>query len=189
MYTKYRLHYAPIDSVWNTLENKKLHEPRIVIPIFRGGLLVGWQARDVTGSSPIKYLTTPGWKKTEVLYNMDVAKWYSDVVLVEGPTDVWRVGDNAMALMGKTLAHGSIQAEILQTLWGDRGRCLICLDSYEDDPDTVAASAKLLAELDKLNVFPEGRAIFNLPNRDPGDWDHDELEALLNAAFGYLQMH
>lgn len=186
MYADYRLHYAPVGSVWNPLESHALREPRIVIPMFRGGLLVGWQARDITDTSKIKYLTTPGWKKTEVLYNMDVAKWYNAVVLVEGPTDAWRVGPNAMALMGKSLSATSTQAKILKTLWGDRGRCLICLDSYEDDPDTVESAVKIMKVLVEIGAFPKGIGIFNLPNKDPGSWDHDELEAKLNQCFNYM---
>jgi len=187
LYTQYRLHYAPQGALWNIIENKALYEDRIVIPIFHGGILTGWQARDITGASPIKYLTAPGWRKTEALYNMDVAKWFRDIVIVEGPTDVWRAGENSIALMGKTLSAGSIQAEILQTLWGDRGRVLICLDSYEDDPSTLEAAAKLMETIHEIKAFPEGIAMLQLPSDDPGSWDEEELRSLLNQCFADMQ--
>jgi len=62
----------------------------------------GWQARDLTGSSKIKYYSAEGWSKTKTVYNLDEARKTPDLcVLCEGVTDVWRVGQRGVAIFGK----------------------------------------------------------------------------------------
>ncbi len=78
---------------------------RIVVPIYFRGEFVGWQARYV-GNPPNedipKYVTMPGMKKSEVLYNLDRAINQPYVVVVEGVIDVWAVGDCGCSLRENT---------------------------------------------------------------------------------------
>ena len=88
---------------------------RLVIPVHMFGRLVGWQARHL-GEPPDgvpRYWTMPGMKKSQVLYNYDTARGSDFVVVTEGPTKVWSVGDMAVAALGDTLS--SFQVQLLTT--------------------------------------------------------------------------
>jgi hypothetical protein len=83
---------------------------RLVFPIFFDNQLVGWQCRyigDINWAQAgiPKYYTMPGFHKRLCLYNYDTAKHKPFVVIVEGLTDVHAVGDNSVALLGKTMSH------------------------------------------------------------------------------------
>jgi hypothetical protein len=84
-----------------------LAQDRLVIPVVRDGLWVGWQARYV-GERPWKeerlpkYVTMPGLPRNRLLYNHDLARRQPLAVVCEGPSDVWRVGPAGVALLGKT---------------------------------------------------------------------------------------
>ena len=81
---------------------------RLVIPIYDAEQrLAGWQARYV-GECPDsvpKYLSCKGMKKSQLLYGLPEARSTTGpVVIVEGPTDVWRLGPGAVALFGKDMS-------------------------------------------------------------------------------------
>lgn len=83
---------------------------RVVIPVRRRVAsllsnptfpLVGWQARAVRHEYR-KYLCMQGFSKSKSLYGVERAKINpGPIVVVEGPSDVWRFGGNALGLMGK----------------------------------------------------------------------------------------
>ena len=81
---------------------------RLIIPIYDADQrLAGWQARYV-GDCPAevpKYLSCKGMRKTQLLYGLAEAMCTTGpVVIVEGPTDVWRLGPGAVALFGKDMS-------------------------------------------------------------------------------------
>lgn len=83
---------------------------RLVIPIYTAdNRLAGWQARYVGDCPPdqVKYLSCRGMKKSQLLYGLPAAinMLGEAVVMVEGPTDVWRLGPGAVALFGKDMSH------------------------------------------------------------------------------------
>ena len=87
----------------------KIYEPSLIIPFLKLApngdcLTVGWQARrlrcDADSNAP-KYLTSTGCRKSEVLYaHLQVSKVPGPLVVVEGVTDVWRIGASAVAILG-----------------------------------------------------------------------------------------
>jgi DNA primase len=92
-------------------------EGRIIVPVRFGGRLVGWQGRHVgecdwKRERLAKYYNLPSFHKRRVLYNFDRASTRRCVVVVEGVSDAWKVGRNAVALLGKTFSHD--QVELLQ---------------------------------------------------------------------------
>jgi hypothetical protein len=151
-----------------------LANDRIIIPITFKGALAGWQARYV-GEPPKgtpKYYTMPGMKKSEVLYNYDVAKAYPYVVVCEGPTDVWRVGPAAVALLGKSLSEA--QRHLLAAGWG-QGTAVVLLDGD--------AQAEARRVHDALGGFVRDRVLVELPgDKDPGDFAHADLWRLIDEA-------
>jgi hypothetical protein len=77
---------------------------RIIIPIILNGKIVSFTSRDITGKSEIRYKAAnkeiyPNPK--HYIYNFDSVPYKSkNVVLVEGPTDVWRLGAYAISFLG-----------------------------------------------------------------------------------------
>lgn len=74
--------------------------------------LVGWQARSLNdlGLDGPKYLTMTGMRKSQVLYGLIEAKKSTGaVIVVEGVTDAWRLGSNAVATLGKSISPAQIQ--------------------------------------------------------------------------------
>jgi hypothetical protein len=151
-----------------------LADDRIIIPITFGGIWVGWQARYI-GEPPRgtpKYASMTGMKKREVLYNYDIAKAYPYVVICEGPTDVWRVGPAAVALLGKNLS--TAQRHLIGTGWGG-GAAVVLLDGD--------AQAEARRVHDALGGLVRDRVLVQLPEgKDPGDFAQEDLWRLIYEA-------
>ena len=135
---------------------------RIMIPIFHEGKLAGWQVRYVgtppEGSSIPKYYTGPGTPRGRLLYNYDLARRQDFACVVEGPTDAWRFGPEAVAVLGKPTGH---QAELMAMTWK---KLVVLLD-----PDAIRESGGLF---EMLKMSGKKVAQVQLPdNKDPGDFD------------------
>lgn len=131
---------------------------RIIIPIFAEGETIGWQARIAHEAKPgeLKYISMQGMPRASTLYNFDSAKQYSHVIVVEGPTDVWRTGPDAVAVLGKP---SGMQTHMLATHWK---KIIVLLDE-----DAKRESEDLLNILKRTNPVVEVR----LPeSMDPGDF-------------------
>jgi hypothetical protein len=76
---------------------------RLFIPVYWGNQLVTYQCRSVV-DDPIKYLACPSEVERmnikEILYASPEAFSRSYVIVTEGVTDVWRMGDLAVATFG-----------------------------------------------------------------------------------------
>ena len=91
---------------------------RLVIPIYTllssldhdpVPTLAGWQARSLNDDGP-KYLSMTGMRKSHVLYGLiEAISTTGPIIVVEGPTDVWRLGTNAVATLGKSISPAQIQ--------------------------------------------------------------------------------
>jgi hypothetical protein len=148
-------------------------ERRIIIPILRGGLLMGWQARYV-GDPPDhrvpKYLTMTGMRKSEFLYNYDAARRSPYVVVCEGAGDVWALGPEAVALLGRKVSGE--QARLIAATWDT---VVVMLDG--DAPDEAREV------YDALGGRVRQRVIVTLPpDTDPGDYDPGPLRDFVFAA-------
>lgn len=155
---------------------------RIVIPIYMNGKPMGWQARHVGSLTReeqkfrAKYLSMPGMRKTEVLYNYDRAKLHQAVCICEGPTDVWRVGPSAVALFGKNMSE--TQKQLIASTWG-HGTVIVLLDG-----DAGEAGQKVY---DALGGLVQRRVLVKLPDgKDPGDCTREELQAAIAGAMQSL---
>lgn len=75
---------------------------RIIIPILVKSKLVSFTARDITDNAEIRYKDCEIDKSVipvkNCLYNIDRVRTRK-VLIVEGATDVWRIGDGAVATM------------------------------------------------------------------------------------------
>jgi hypothetical protein len=91
---------------------------RLYIPVREGGRLIGWQARLLydppKGGSP-KYVFNTGFPRNTVLYNLERARQYPYVVVLEGAPKVWRFGPDSVCTFGKGIT--GYQASVLQATW------------------------------------------------------------------------
>jgi DNA primase len=136
---------------------------RLVIPIYTlespaVTRLAGWQARYV-GNCPDsvpKYLSCKGMKKSQLLYGLPEAVGFQDaVVVVEGPTDVWRLGAGAVAIFGKDMSLH--QQELLDRFLPNRP-VVVFLD--RDAQDKAVELQRTLLNRGRVAVLaglPDGR--------------------------------
>lgn len=83
------------------------HMNRMIIPVTLCGRVMAYQAADLTGWANIKYNTRPsGVCINHFLYNYD--RIDRRMILTEGVTDAWRVGDEATASFGKSLTDEQV---------------------------------------------------------------------------------
>jgi len=178
-----------VHSCRNTRPNA---EGRIAFPIFRpeplfstavdaATALAGWQARVVPGVEPpvavdAKYLSAAGMQKSSALYGLPQAKQATGpAVIVEGPTDVWRYGPGAVALLGKDLS--TTQRALL--LHHFSGRPLVVML----DGDAQDAAAKIQRELQAARGGNDRVVIAWLPaGQDPADLSREQVQGITTEA-------
>lgn len=124
--------------------------------------LVGWQARALPPVQQPKYRNSRGLRKSDVLYALpEAVKSEGPVVLVEGVTDVWRLGSNAVALLGKFMSdrQGTLIARHFA------GRPLVVLLDRDAHADAQSIREKILRSRQagnddtrvEIGVLPAGR--------------------------------
>ena len=168
---------------------------RIIIPVYRESKLVGWQARYIgepTADYIPKYYTMPGLPKRQVLYNYDNAMHSRFGVIVEGVTDVWRVGRQGVAILGSTMS--SQQIALAQAAWGKTGVGLMLDPELATEarkrPDRPTGYEKIVERLSDVTAFKWGLLQIKLAlGEDPGNIvSTDELWRIIQSqaqAAGY----
>jgi len=76
---------------------------RIIIPILYKNKIVSYQARDITGKAELKYKACK--KENEIMQHKHICYGIDKIkdgvaIIVEGVTDVWRIGAGAIAMFG-----------------------------------------------------------------------------------------
>ena len=152
----------------------EFYHPRVLIPIVQHRILVGWQARSIDPEEKrYKYLNPAGMQKTRWLYNLDQALMYPDILITEGIFNVWRIGEDSVALFGKVLHFP--QMRLMQLIWGYDGLAVVCLDedTYADDTDLNMAEL-----LRTSQAFPRGVAVLRLRGGDPAEHTRQRMRQL-----------
>ena len=166
----------------------------IIIPIYSSTRFLGWQSRllydpkkvsdeamEAVGykerkdsgelKRPPKYLTSPGLRKQEILYNIDWAKKFDTVVVTEGVFDCIRVGRQGVATLGKSVSD--YQKKMLMSLW----RTVVLLL----DPDAKTSQDRLVKDL-TVSGGPRIVPVSLKGYKDAGDCPRDELWRQINSA-------
>lgn len=141
---------------------------RLWIPIHLDGEVVSWTTRAVGDRQP-RYVSASPEEESEdhktLLYGEDLAG--HAVVVVEGPTDVWRIGPGAVAVLGLQTSPQQI----------DRlGRFPFRAICFDREP-AARRRAERLADL--LQQLPGVTDTIELETgSDPGDCDQDEIDEI-----------
>lgn len=138
---------------------------RIIAPIYQDFELLSYTGRDVSGKSNLRYMNAPleESKKPvkECVYNLDTVK--DKAIIVEGVTDVWRLGNECVATFGTQ--YTKAQVALLSRL----KKAFILYDS-----DASVQAEKLGNDLSSTVDSVE---VLTLSHGDPADMS--DTEALL----------
>lgn len=141
----------------------------IIAPVIMDGETVSFIAADTTGKAKAKYLFPPNAQVHlpihSCLYNIDSVK-NGEVIIVEGITDVWRLGDGAVATMGKRITKEQINLLLKK----DIERVVVIPDS-----DAHEAGEKIA---NQVSGFFDNVEMIPLDEGDPGDLNADEVSEL-----------
>ena len=150
---------------------------RIIVPVFDRGQCISFVARDATNRAKSPYLNCPNEQGLidirNTVYNLDNARG-PDVIVVEGVTDVWRIGDNCVATLG--IKYTTMQVLTLSQY----RRCFILFDSE----DQAQEQAEKLS-YDLATIVQEVTRL-QLPKGDPADLKNSEVKALRLQVFGKI---
>jgi len=145
---------------------------RLVFPVWEDGQLVYWQARAMWESQDKDFLKAlnppkqPGAAvSSDVLMNLNTARHYPRVCIVEGPTDCVHAGPDAVASFGKAISAVQIAklyragVRALDLMWDADAR------------EAMLSYAPVLAALFDLRLVW-------LPSHDPGVYPREHLNYL-----------
>jgi DNA primase len=159
-----------LKAVSNAIGTSRKFKYRIIIPVFLNGIAVNFTALDFTGKRGIKYIHLSNEEAIlpmkDCLYNIDSLR---DIALiVEGVTDVWRMGDGAIATMGIEVTSNQINLLLKKK----PKKCFVMFDA---EP-LAQKKAKKLAETLSGFVVTE---LLELDSGDPGDLTFEESYRIL----------
>jgi len=98
---------------------------RLILPVFRDGKLVFWQARDALGRENVgKYLSPRGASSGNCVFNLERSATYDETIICEGWFSALRTGPDAVATFTCNLTETQVQ---LMKLAGVTRVCL-CYD-------------------------------------------------------------
>jgi len=148
---------------------------RILIPYFYGNQIVTYTSRDITNNNEReRYRTCPEdiaiMNVDQLLYNIHTIR--DIAVIVEGPTDVWRMGDN-FAAMG-SLVWNSERLILLKQC----KQVFVWPDSGNREKNLWSILAHSIA-----TIVPDVRFV-ELSEGDPGDLDTVTVRNFRREIFG-----
>lgn len=95
--------YQLMGSGVSSLLGSTNYKHRIIIPFMWDGRIVSFDSRAISNRHKNKYMACPGDRELiphkDILYGRQ-NKWGETGICVEGPTDVWRLGQNSFATSG-----------------------------------------------------------------------------------------
>jgi hypothetical protein len=157
---------------------------RLIFPIWEEGKLVYYQARAMWQAKPgenyVKALNPPSdvgaASPAEVLMNLDTARYFDRVAVVEGPIDCVHAGPSAVCTLGKRI---SVAQMLKMKKAGVRAIDLIWDGPSEREPEGAWPEMRQAAS--QLSGIFDTRLVF-LPHGDPGDYTRSELEQFRRKA-------
>lgn len=140
---------------------------RVIIPYYLNGEVVNFVARDVTDKSRKKYLACNNNRATipikSTFYNID--RIGKQAIIVEGVTDVWRIGKGAIASSGTIITN----EQLLMLTEKEVEKAYIVFD--EDAVSKADRYANKLSAVMKVEVI-------ELENGDPAEQDAQTISEI-----------
>lgn len=159
-----------IISILKTGNNIIDYKNRLLVPIYWNGKIVTFQTRDITDKSDYRYLACP--QERELIHHKHIlygkSKYMKNTgILVEGITDVWRLGIHSAATFG--IKYTPKQLRVISKLYN---RVAVIFD---DDPQAITQANILVSELkfrgvDAFRISIKG---------DPGSMEQSEADYLV----------
>ncbi len=170
LYKDFNLRSTGISSGWGY---------RIIIPITLQNRMMSYVGRDVTGKALIRYKAVPieqSIRDTKsLIYNIDSAT--DRLILVEGATDVWRIGQGCGASMGAALTP----EQILQITSRNFQKVFVLYDSDTTGKIEGLKFGQILSQYVETEII-------NLPDgiHDPGELCKEDVGVLRKQIFGKI---
>jgi DNA primase len=163
-----------LSSIYGLLSTSHIgtYKNRILAPIYFNKKIVSYQTRDITNVHPVRYLPCPQEEEVlpykNVLYGIDNCK--SDkAIIVEGITDVWRLGPGSVCCFGTQFTKPQI------ILIAQRFKTIFVF--FDNEPLAQLQADKLCRELNKHLVVTENIQIDF--EGDPADLSQDDADNLI----------
>lgn len=146
---------------------------RIIIPVFYDGRIITFTSRDVTDAAEERYKAAP--KKTypnidHYIYGLSRIPQGGSAILVEGPSDVWRLGAGAISFFG-TSQHPKQLAQLVKR----RVRTVHIL--FDNDEPGKRASLRLAKEM--ASYVKEVNLLTLVDYPDPGKMSQEDADLLM----------
>ena len=166
-----------LEHEWGLLETGPVsfldhipYEHRVIIPIKWDGEVVSFQARDITERSERKYLACP--KRREKIHHKDILYGRQEVwqnsevaIIVEGPTDVWRLGPLSVATLGIEFK----MEQVMRLIHSHARRFIVVFD---DEPQAQAQANQLVVKLRAMGKV----AWLEMVEGDPGGMKPEDAD-------------
>ncbi len=169
LYKKYKLQSIGICPDWGY---------RIVIPIYYGNKLGTFIGRDITDKAKIRYKACPLDQSIidpkGGVYNLNSAK--NRLILVEGVTDAWRIGDGCGAILGTELDN----RQIVDIANSKVKEVFILFDNDKAGQTATKTWANALSGFVSVHI------IELTGYEDPGQLPTNEVEILRKDIFGKI---
>ncbi len=145
---------------------------RVVIPSFDSeGRINYWTARSIEPDAKYRYVN-PKINRKSIIFNEVDIDWKKPLTLVEGPFDLFKAGENAVALLGSTLPQDSL---LFRRIIENQTNVTLALD-----PDAIIKSHKIAKILYQYNISIK---FIKIPvGIDVGDMSNEEFESLKKTA-------
>lgn len=167
MIKKYGLLGTGPNEEWEGMD----YELRIIIPIRDiSGKIVSFQGRDITGRTKLRYKGCPKEKSVvyykDILYNAENATPHA-VGVLEGVTDVWRMGNGFVATFGTSITDSQVR-ELSRY-----ERVIFMFDPEREAQERARKAAVRISSLGRTVELVELKA-----GRDPGELDEEEAHRI-----------
>lgn len=153
---------------------------RIIIPIYMNGKLVAFTSRLMVEGveNPYKHCENKEAiiPVKECLYNVDSVK--DTALIVEGVTDVWKIGDGTIGVFGIEVTQSQVLKTFLLSREGLK-RAVLFFDFGAQAQRRAEKFAALLAKYIEVDIVED-----TLGKGDPGDLTEKEVQELRLEIFG-----
>lgn len=150
---------------------------RILAPIIWEGKVVSFQGRAISDKVEPKYKACPLDRELichqHILYSHPECDWSRPVVVVEGITDCWRLGIQAVCVFGIEYLSQQVRAICKMKRKGGDRRLIVLFD---DDPQAIIKGRELVADLN----FRGMEARQEIIKGDPGAMGQQEADEMMN---------